>query len=590
DEEGLKAAENAFEAQCKVDCLRLAAEATEIDPANVDWWRLRALLLWRYSMHSYDDSPRSENWLEILREASEHDADNALYDYMAAYFYWESSAEMDFHGDDDRLVVQDQERFNRGVAHFEQGQKKPLFEVGDAGFSAVAEFLSKTAIPISDHEKIVNSRLIHIRRSVLLRSVWRWQGLRASEAAANEDVRMALAMERSNLHMINQFTSGASTRYDNIAIACRVSTTYQMNTLVIEHRELFSKAEVEDVRALEENAQVAVKVARQAAQELAKNRPPQQSGTIFTGSPATLISATVFGVSPSLVVVLILAGVLAFGLSRIGSDRELPTVGVIGHSLSLASAFMFTVVVFGLAAARIIAPAIQAWVFTIFVIISPLVFVSWIIWTWLRRRAFKFSLRDMFLCVLICGVLFGIVAMVRPGAESFAQLPFDVSVPARGWNDLDAQSLENVLRPRGIWLWALLQWIAYHGQNMTLGVWATFVAALLRFKLRGVQLKTGTAPITFRNFIGVWARSLGCVCLTLSTLATILYLSVAPAGIAEVERDFQEKMAYTRQPGDHWSEVEQAVFRVQSNQELMRELRATVRTEIAEERASESEE
>ncbi len=93
-----------------------------------------ALLLWRYSMHSYDDSPRMDNWREILQVASQHDPDNAIYDYLAVHFYWVSSAETDFQGMNERLVVQDAERFNRGVSYFEEGQNKAFFAVGDAGF------------------------------------------------------------------------------------------------------------------------------------------------------------------------------------------------------------------------------------------------------------------------------------------------------------------------------------------------------------------------------------------------------------------------------------------------------------------------
>ena len=585
DKEGLKAAEDAFEAQCKEECLQLAAKATELDPANVEWWRLRALLLWRYSMYSYDDSPRVDNWLEILQEASEHDADNALYDYLAAHFYWESSAEIDFQGSNERLVVQDAERFHRGVRHFKQGQKKPYFAIGDAGFSAVAEFLSDTAIPVTDHEKIVNSRLIHIRRSMLLRSVWQWQYFRASEVVT--DVRKALAMQRKNLRLINQFTGvGASTKYDNIAIACRVATTYRMNTLVNEHKESFPAAEIEDVKALEERARLTKKVVEQAAREFAKHRPRRQAGVTFTGSPATVICALVVGISLSLVVILILVSLLAIGFSRIGNDRDLPKIGVIGHSLSLAAAFISTVVVFGLAPSRIIPPTIQAWVLTILVIVSPIVLVSWIGWTWLGRRAFKFSLRAMLTCVFAFSVLFGIVAVARASAESFAQLPFDLSIPARGWEGLDATSLENALRPLASWLWAVLQWTAYYGQYLTLGVWAVIAAVLLRFKLRKLHTRTGGVPLTFRNFLGVWTRSLGHAFLTLSTLITILYLSFAPAMVAEVEREFQDKMVFARQPSEYWSEVERAVQRVQTNQELIEQLRAAVKTEIAEERSS----
>ena len=590
DEEGLKAAEDAFEAQCKERCLELAAKATEADPANVDWWRLRALLLWRYSMYSYDDSPRVDNWLEILQEASQHDPENALYDYLAAHFYWESSAEVDFQGETEQLAVKDAERFDRGVHHFEQGQKKTFFVVGDAGFSAVERFLSETAVPITDHEKIVNSRPIHMRRSLLLRGVWRWHGYRADAVAAEGDVRKALAMQRENLHLLNQFTGvGASAEYDNIAIARRVSTSYQMSTIVRKHKELFSAEVIEEIAVLEENARLTKTVVEQAARELAKNRPQRRTGITITGRPSTVLSALAVGIAPSLAIILTFVGVLAVGFSRIVSECELPKVGVIGHLFSFVAAFMCTALVFGLAPSKIVPPLIQAWMLTILVIVSPVAVVSWVVWTWLRRRAFRFSLRALLMVVFAFSVLFGIVAVARPNGESFAQLPFDLSIPALGWEGWDAKSLENVIRPDASWLWAALQWTAYYGQYLTVVVWAAIVAFLLHVKLRRYHARTGGVAPAFRNFLGAWIRSQGHACLTLSALVTILYLSFAPAVLAEADRHFQENIAFARKPSDHWSKVQRAVERVRADQELIDQLRGKAVTEIAEERSSESE-
>ncbi len=107
-------------------------------------------------------------------------------------------------------------------------------------------------------------------------------------------------------------------------------------------------------------------------------------------------------------------------------------------------------------------------------------------------------------------------------------------------------------------------------------MWAAFAAVLLRFKQDKLRARTGGLPLTFRNFLGVWTRSLGHTFLALSTQVTIQYLSFAPAVIAEVEGEFQDKMAFARQPSDHWSEVEQSVQRVRSKLELIEHLRAAV--------------
>lgn len=577
--DGLRAAENAFETACKVKCLELAARATEIEPDNVHWWRLRALLLWRHSHYSLDNSPRVENWLEVLQEASRHDPDNALYDYLAALFFWDSSAETVYEGAGPQLIVKNAERFARGASHFERGQKKAVLAYSDEGLHTVVEFLQTTKVPVVEHERIVYDRFLSIRRSMLLRDVRYWHTLRAKQAADEGDVRKALAMHRENLRVVNQYTkAGASAEFDEIATWLREGTATQFDLLMRRHEDMFSAAEIENSRVLEENAWLTKKVFQQAARDLAGNRPPPNSAY---GSPFDVTSYIVFGVTPSLVVVLILAGLLALGLSRIGGRRELPTVGVAWHSLSLAGAFALTVVVFGLAPVGIIPPIVQNWVLTVLVLVAPVGLVLWIGWAWLRRRAFKFSLRAMLVCVFVFSVLLGIVVAARPTAMAFAQLPFDLSIPARGWNDLDAQSLETVIKPLAIWLWAMFQWVAYQSHYFMFALWAVLVAFVLHFKWRRTSPSSDDDPRTFRNFAGVWARSIGFACLTCSALAAILYLSLAPAVLARTELDFQEKIAFARSPAEHWLKVEAAVKRVRADEKLVEELRAEAVAEIA---------
>ncbi len=579
DEEGLKAAENAFETQCKKKCLALAAKATELDPNNAEWWQLRALLLWHCSVYSGDQTPRAGNWLEVLQEASTHDADNALYDYLAAYFYWESSAEVDFQGANERLVIKAPERFERGAICFAQGQKKSKFAVAEAGFSAVAAFLDDTTIPMTDREKIINDRLIHLRRSLLLRYIWRWQGLRASKAAAEGDVRKALAMRRDNLRMIDQYTgSSISTKYDDTALACRIATTYRMSHFVTKHAKLFPAAIIAEVEALEITARLEKEIVKQATREWAKNHPQRQIGITFAGN----FAATVVGISLSLVVILLLVGLLGIGMAHIASDRAFPGIGAIGHCVSFAAALASTVVIFGLAPSEIIPSTVQVWVLTILVIATPIAFAAWIGKLWRHGRAIKFSLRTLLVCVFAFGVLFETIALTSPGTEAFAQFPFALSIPPHDWNGLPSESLARVCRPRS--LWVVLQWIAYQGQYLTILVWAVLTALLLHFKLRRFFGEAGGVAFTFRDFLAAWARSFGHACLVLSVLLMILYLTFAPSVITTTERQFQDKVAFARHPSSYWAEVEQVVQRVRSDQQLIEQLRATAKAEIAREK------
>jgi hypothetical protein len=579
DREGVKRAELAFQSLCREKALELAAQATELDPANVDWWRLRAILLTSYPSYSRDESAVVTNWVEILDQCARHDPDNALYDYLAAYFYWESSAVMEPSGSKRQLVVKDAERFDQGVDRFARAQDKRFFAIGDAGFTAVADFLRRTSIPLVDHEQIANSRAIHLRRSLLLRDIWRWQGLRADQTAAAGDIGAALTMKRQNLRLTNQYTStGPSTAYDDIGLALRLAAAAQLRALADQHEELLSAKELEEIGEWEAGARLARKVTQQAALLMPANQR-QQPGT---DSPTTVVRAMIAVLSLSLAVLLLLVGLVAIVSSRFSTNRSLPKIGALEHALLLAAAFAVTIVVFSLAPSKIIPEPVQAWTLTILVIVTPLLLAAWLAWSWLGRRAFKFSLRTMFLAMFALCLLFGLISITDPNLESFAQLPFALSIPARGWGDLDAASLENVMRSRGNWHRAVIQWTAYYGQYLTVALWATLAAALFRRKLRHGTATAENHLLAFRDGVAAFSSSLCKASLQLAALLLVVHLALMPGVVETVEQETQRKLAFARHPSNHWSEVESAVQRVQSSQDRMDELRAAVKAEMLE--------
>ena len=58
-------------------------------PEDVRWWRLRALLLVSNNLYGSQNEPRDPDWLNILEQCKSHDPDNALYDYLAAWQFWD---------------------------------------------------------------------------------------------------------------------------------------------------------------------------------------------------------------------------------------------------------------------------------------------------------------------------------------------------------------------------------------------------------------------------------------------------------------------------------------------------------------------
>lgn len=91
---GIERAEAVFESRCRAKCLELAKRATDLQRANVNWWRMRALLAFGLAIDGTRERvPRTGEWQTVLAEAASHDRDNALYDYLAATHLWRASSD-----------------------------------------------------------------------------------------------------------------------------------------------------------------------------------------------------------------------------------------------------------------------------------------------------------------------------------------------------------------------------------------------------------------------------------------------------------------------------------------------------------------
>ena len=377
DREGIKQAEDAFEYRCKDRCLQLATTATQLDGDNVEWWRLRALLLFHESMNGHGESPRDADWLEIIDECARHDPENALYDYLVANHFWDKSADVDFSGEGERLIVEDVERFEEGISRFERGRAKPVFAVGDAGFTATAIFLDHSRLPPTSHISIINSRTIHYQRQSLLRSLCRWQDYRAKEAADIGNIRDALDLHRQNLNLIAQYTdTGPTQAYDIVPIVSKVATANSMRELSDAHPREFSAGHSEDIIALQNEAMLRQKVVERAAQALAKGKPQRRGGLTISMDLASVVAAVFVGIAPTLVILLLALGLAATVALRWSVGDNSPGVGPAGHLLAMTSAFVTTVVLLGLAPAKIINGDVQAWSLSILLIVTPQVVLT----------------------------------------------------------------------------------------------------------------------------------------------------------------------------------------------------------------------
>ncbi|MCU0880527.1 MAG: hypothetical protein MUF06_22375, partial [Pirellulaceae bacterium] len=98
--------------------------------------------------------------------------------------------------------------------------------------------------------------------------------------------------------------------------------------------------------------------------------------------------------------------------------------------------------------------------------------------------------------------------------------------------------------------------------------------------------QTGTPGAgSYREGLGAWTRQIGRASLVLSALCLATYLALAPSIVLQVEQNFQEKMAFARNPDEHWRRADLALQAVQNNARRVAELRDQVQSEMTAARA-----
>lgn len=154
---------NRMEFLTKNRCLELAKRATELEPKNKTWWQLRAMLLFSDPLVSELRS-RTDDWENILKEVAAHDSDNALYDYLAAKYFWENSfGYEEIEGTEEyRTTIEDRKSADRGLTYFRSGLKKKYFTIANKNSIDINSLLKKTSVEEINHTFMSSSILFSI--------------------------------------------------------------------------------------------------------------------------------------------------------------------------------------------------------------------------------------------------------------------------------------------------------------------------------------------------------------------------------------------------------------------------------------------
>jgi len=585
DYEAIDRALDEFHAKNDPQCLALASRATELEPEDERWWRLRALLQFRNDVFGSDEGPRSPAWLDVLSQCAAHDTENALYDYLAARQFWEDSAEIDWECRPERLDVEDSRQFSQGVECFQRGSKKRRFVVGqDMEVPIVLNVLARSRVPCTDRDEVVYSRGIGLRTSMLARALVHWQRARAQAQVKRGDPEGAMVLLRDAVHSSEQYAD--SNEFAGLDLAARVIRSVAwgaIRKLADEHAGLVSDRERDKIEVRHVTSCVENRVLSSAYRALnaKQGRPPAPL--------AVTLSCFAWGLA--LPTAVLLALIAAFGwlaawcLGRKDIEQR-RALGLCRHSIAWMLGCGLSFVVLGLVPAGVISTKAQAWIATGLAALAMIGFLLWVFWVF-RRRRFQYSLREFFMVTLAVALLFALVSSLRIDLwRVIDNVDSGLPIPARGWEGLDAETLEGpVTSQLGLWGWVVVQWSAYAGMYVGLAASLLLVAAWQWARLGRAacgEERSGRRS-AWKARWGATVRSVARSAATVAACFLFVYLALTPTVLESVDADHQQKMAYARDPGAYWANLRQEVDQLKPDPDSMQELRRQVEADLARE-------
>lgn len=581
DYEAIDLALDQFHEKADRQCLALAARATQLEPENVRWWRLRALLHFPNDIMGSDRTPRNPAWSRVLNECARHDPDNAIYDYLAASHLWHESAEIDWEYDPPRLAIDDPRRFSQGVARFEGGLKKGCFTVErDTETRPVMAILAHSRLPCTELHEIIDSRAITLRRPFLLRELSRWQSARAHARVRAGDPAGALALLRQAVQLGEQYVaSNELAAFDLITCAVRTADCAALRNFAEKHPNQLSEAEREQIKSQSLASRTDNKVLTNATQRVAAQRTGQRGFS-------SIAAMTVWGVTLSAAVLLFVVSGLAWIAARSlekQKRQEQRRLGPWRHAIAWVVGFGLTFVVLGLAPAGVISHNAQAWIAGIGSVLAVIGLLASLAWFVCRRRL-QFRLRTLFVVTLGVALLCAVLASLEVDFSNLKQLPEGLHVPARGWGPVDVKTWErSVTAQSGIGAWVVLQWWAYSGIYVSLAVSLLWVAVWQRVRVAKAESKGSGGWFAWKARWAATMEGTAESAAAMGACCLLVYLALTPTVLQSVDAVLEQQMAYARDPEAYWASLRQEVDRLKADSDYTKWVREEGEADLARE-------
>jgi hypothetical protein len=548
-----------FNARCRQKCLASATRATELKPSDVRWWRLRAMML--FDGKSYRIGlvqPHVTDWLRVLQQCQDHDPDNALYNYLVAWYHFERG--VDTTQLDDPII--DQANFDLGMQWFLRGQRKPYCDAGGGEMHLLFVFLQRTNAPRVEYANIVDNRSMLLRVGRMARCIARVLWHQAERQEKKRDLATALTLHRQAAHLFDQLMQRRdSPSRDLVTIFLRNAASTALEQFVGKHPGIVSKEEATRICNAANDAKNDAYAVGESSRRLTTRLQPAFSPLLMAAS--NLADACVAIISP-----LLLGGAIACALARRlckTSEQDAAALGVLRHCVAWLVACALTFAILGMAPAEIISRAVQGWCFTLFITLFPTVGMCWLLWKIMVRRRLQFTIRTLLGVTFVWALFLGLLKAAGVIPFDIGNLPIlEVSVPPRMTGGWDAQLFQqSLIAAWGRWNWAVYEWKCYSGAY-TGAASALLLIAVWRW-IRSLRIQSPTTSCPQDR----WAHHLVCLgrsALVAAAICMLTYLWLMPSIVKNTEACCQTWMTWLRSPREYEDAMSKAMAEVRAEQ------------------------
>ncbi|TWT39066.1 hypothetical protein [Blastopirellula retiformator] len=533
-----------FEQQCARPRGRLADAAIRLAPENVAWRRNRAmLLLYSDVVFSWDDR-REENWKQVLEECADGDPDNALYDYVAAHFYWRASSflhksSLNAPTNTLDLSIHNEELFAEGIAYFERAQQKPFCAVDEVDFAAVEAFLDQTSLSRADQMAILSSRDNRDREIRLLWKLISIQQARAEQIAQAGDFATAAAEMHKCDRIVDQWRSVDAPTHMHSLSDAKYDNALRLLVIAASTSDPLAKMQLEEIKQATIDAYIDELLLDRAISNLTPATAPRGSWKSFSeelNSGAAILS----GWLALAIVPLLLCALVSYMGARRFPRRELASIGPPVRFLPLLFLTCLTIIVFGIAPAQLISETVQTWVLLTAFVLLVLAFTAPGVWGFAFGRDSLLSRRGLTMIAAMILALVAVRGLAAYSPDSLRVWPPRLWIPSAVFSDLNRSVYQELEADDRYWQIVLIEWSFYRGPYLTLGIWLLLIGILAFLASKRVPANE-TTPATPAERAGATLRTLAHSTAGLALALGIAYLLMAPIAIQTSDQAYKRQ-------------------------------------------------